>query len=104
MHSLRGGWQTQYSCDPIRAYLPKTSPNAAAGPDAPQGGENGGPWADGLIQDCDRPGAFSNFYFIFKTYTMSSGGYVFNEHGERIFFNEEERRAFIEAVEYEADG
>jgi integrase/recombinase XerD len=33
---------------------------------------------------------------------MSSGGYVFNEQGERLFFNEAERRAFIEAVEYEA--
>ena len=32
---------------------------------------------------------------------MSSGGYVFNEQGERLFFNEEERRAFIDAVDYE---
>jgi integrase/recombinase XerD len=32
---------------------------------------------------------------------MASAGFVFNEQGERLFFNEEERRAFIEAAEYE---
>src|SRR2546430_1563927 len=42
------------------------------------------------------------FLIYFQTYTMSSGGYVFNEQGQRLFFNEAERSAFIEAVEYEA--
>ena len=31
-----------------------------------------------------------------------SVGHLFNERGERLFFNEEERRAFIEATEYES--